>query len=62
MLIDFWIAGFVSDAYKLSETRHDWQNIWLVAACIAAAVAVLFIVSFNQNKEDTARQIDGNPL
>ena len=61
MLIDFWIAGFVSNAYKLSETRHDWHNIWLVAAGIAA-VDVLFIVSFNPNKEDTARQIDGNPL
>ena len=62
MLIGFWVAGFVSDAYKFSETRHDWQNIWLVAAGIAATVAVLFIVSFNQSKEDTASQIDGNPL
>ncbi len=57
MLIGFWVAGLVSDAYMISATEHDWQKIWLVAAGIAAAVAVLFVVSFNQSKENAARQV-----
>jgi nucleoside transporter len=59
MLIGFWVAGFVGDAFKLSDTSHDWEKIWLVAAGIAAAVAVLFVITFNQDKEDALRQTDG---
>jgi nucleoside transporter len=55
MLIGFWVAGLVSDAYKISDTQHDWQSIWLVAAGIAAAVAVLFFLTFNQKEEDALR-------
>jgi nucleoside transporter len=55
MLIGFWVAGLVSDAYKISDNQHDWQGIWLVAAGIAAAVAILFAVTFNQRKEDDLR-------
>ncbi|SKB89310.1 nucleoside permease [Daejeonella lutea] len=60
MLIGFWVAGLVSDAYKISDTQHDWQGIWLVAAGIAAAVAVLFAVTFNQKKEDDLRLKTGS--
>lgn len=56
MLIGFWVAGLVSDAYKLSDTSHDWQKIWLVAAGIAAVVAVLFVLTFDQRKEEELRQ------
>jgi len=59
MLIGFWVAGFVSDAYQLSDTSHDWEKIWMVAAGIAAAVAFLFVITFNQDKEDALRQADG---
>ncbi|WP_407641176.1 MFS transporter [Daejeonella rubra] len=55
MLIGFWVAGFVSDEYKLSDTSHDWEKIWMVAAGIAAAVAVLFVITFNQDKEDALK-------
>lgn len=55
MLIGFWVAGFVSDIYKLSDNSHDWENIWMVAAGIAAAVSVLFVLTFNQRKEDANR-------
>lgn len=57
MLIGFWVAGLVSDAYKISDTQHDWKNIWMVAAGIAAVVAVLFIITFNQGKETAARKL-----
>lgn len=58
MLIGFWVAGFVGDAYKLSDTSHDWEKIWMVAAGIAVAVAFLFVITFNQDKEDALRQAD----
>lgn len=58
MLIGFWVAGFVSDAFKLSDTQHDWEKIWMVAAGIAAVVAILFVFTFNQNSEDTDRQME----
>lgn len=57
MLIGFWVAGLVSDAYQLSDTSHDWQKIWLVAAGIAAVVAILFVLTFDQSKEDESRQV-----
>lgn len=57
MLIGFWIAGIISDTYMISATQHDWQKIWLVAAGIAAAVAFIFVISFDQSKENTAREI-----
>lgn len=51
MLIGFWVAGLVSDAYKISETENNWQAIWLIPAGIAAVVTILFIVFF-RDKED----------
>ena len=42
MLIGFWIAGMVSDAFLISDNEHDWNKIWLVAAAIAAAVSIRF--------------------
>jgi nucleoside transporter len=58
MLIGFWVAGFVSDVYQLSDSSHDWEKIWMFAAGIAAAVAVLFVMTFNQDKEDILRKAD----
>lgn len=58
MLIGFWVAGFVSDAFKLSDTQHDWEKIWMVAAGIAAVVAILFMLTFNQSTEDTDQQME----
>lgn len=55
MLIGFWAAGIISDAYRISDVQHDWQSIWLIAAAIAAVVAVLFILTFDQKKEDAIR-------
>jgi nucleoside transporter len=56
MLIGFWVAGIVSDAYKISDTSHDWEKIWLVAAGIAAAVAVIFVITFSQREEEAQRE------
>ena len=60
MLIGFWVAGLVTDAYKISETETNWQSVWLIPAGIAAAVTILFIVFFNDKEdigpESTARE------
>jgi len=61
MLIGFWVAGIVSDTYKLSDTQHDWQNIWMIAAGIALVVAVLFVFTFSQKKENSERNMDKSP-
>jgi len=58
MLIGFWVAGLVSDAYKVSDTQHDWEKIWMLASAIAAVVAVLFFLTFSQAKEDLERKLD----
>jgi len=58
MLIGFWVAGIVSDAYKVSETQHDWEKIWMLAAGIAAVIAVLFFFTFSQTKENFERSMD----
>lgn len=56
MLIGFWVAGLVGDAYKISDTSHDWEKIWLVAAGIAAAVAIIFVFTFSQREEEAQRE------
>ena len=55
MLIGFWVAGLVTDAYKISDTQNNWQAIWLIPAGIAAVVTILFVVFF-RDKEDIANQ------
>ena len=60
MLIGFWVAGIISDTYKVSDTQHDWEKIWIIAAGIAAVVAVLFFFTFSQKKENSERSMDKN--
>lgn len=47
MLIGFWVAGNITDAY-LYDGSHDWSNIWLFPAGFALAVAVLFLLAFKR--------------
>ena len=50
MLIGFKIAGIITDAYK-TETGFDYKMIWLIPAIIAAAVFLLFAISFKDEKK-----------
>ena len=50
MLIGFWAAGKITDAYLLSEGVHDWQTIWIYPAAFAGVVLVLFGLSFKNVK------------
>ena len=53
MLIGFWIAGLVSEHFKVAE-GHNWKSIWMVPAAIAGAVLLLFALFFKDPKKQTA--------
>jgi nucleoside transporter len=46
MLIGFWVAGQLTDAFALEGGGHDWRSIWIYPAAFAAGVAVLFALLF----------------
>lgn len=50
MLIGFWVAGKISNAYTLSDGMHVWESIWLYPAGFALMVLVLFAVLFKSEK------------
>ena len=50
MLIGFKIAGIITDAYA-TNTGFDYKMIWLIPAAIAAAVMVLFMLFFKDEKK-----------
>ena len=44
MLVGFWVAGQVTDAY-VTDAGHDWAPIWYFPAGFALAVLVIFVSS-----------------
>jgi nucleoside transporter len=52
MLIGFRLAGLVYDNYALADGGHVWQNIWLIPAAIAGVVAILYWITFKNEKLD----------
>jgi nucleoside transporter len=49
MLIGFYVAGLISDAYKTAN-GHDWHMIWLIPAGIAAVVMLIFAALFKDSE------------
>lgn len=49
MLIGFWAAGKIADGYVIGE-GHDWETIWVIPAGFAAAVMILFSLTFKDEK------------
>lgn len=50
MLIGFWAAGTITDAYLLSDGFHNWHIIWLYPAGFAIVVLILFAAFFKNVK------------
>jgi len=46
MLIGFWVAGKITDAYVLENLGHDWASIWLFPAVFAIIVLIFFAFFF----------------
>jgi len=46
MLIGFWVAGKITDAYVLEGLGHDWASIWLYPAGFALIVLIFFTFFF----------------
>jgi nucleoside transporter len=61
MLIGFWIAGQLTNAFALSGGGHDWHSIWLYPAAFAALVAVLFGLLFKNEVVAYKRTPTGSP-
>jgi nucleoside transporter len=59
MLIGSYISGPIVNNYKLSETAHNWQSIWLIPAGIAAVVLIVFVLFFkDKNNTETKPGLD----
>ena len=50
MLIGFWIAGKVSDAFIMGSGKHEWETIWKFPALFALGVFLLFLFIFKNEK------------
>jgi len=51
MLIGFEVAGLIKDSYLAADGSIDWKMIWIIPACIALAVFLLFAVLFKDEKK-----------
>lgn len=50
MLIGFWLAGRITDAYLLVDGGHDWKTIWYYPAAFALLVLLLFALLFKNER------------
>lgn len=50
MFIGFWLAGQVTEHYKTPD-GHDWQQIWMIPAGIAAGIFLIFLIFFKDQKQ-----------
>jgi nucleoside transporter len=54
--IGAFVSGRVVDAYRLSDSTHDWFRIWHAPAYGALAIVLLFAVLFRPARPVTAAQ------
>ena len=54
MFIGTWFSGYIVDGYATGPHVHNWKDIWLVPAYIAAGVLVYFVLFFREKKATIA--------
>ena len=52
MLIGFYVAGLITDAYAMGGELHDWKEIWIYPAGFALVVMILFAIFFKNEAVD----------
>jgi MFS family permease len=57
MLIGFYVAGIVFDAYTTPGGITDWRHVWVIPAVIAAGVLLLFIILFREKGQAAAKTV-----
>lgn len=62
MLIGFYVAGIVTDAYKTSDTSINWKAVWLVPAGIAAVVVIIFTAFFSNKTVVSNTDLEEEPV
>jgi nucleoside transporter len=55
MLIGFWIAGLIKDAYTVANVS-DWKMVWIIPSLIALVVFILFALAFHDKNEKPVDQ------
>jgi nucleoside transporter len=54
MLIGFWVAGIITDHYKMADNTFDYKMIWLIPSGIALVVFLLFAGAFKDESKEVA--------
>ena len=54
MVIGGNVSGLIVDKYAITDaagkaTAHHWHEIWMIPAAMAAAIVVLFVLTFREN-------------
>jgi nucleoside transporter len=60
MLIGFSISGPIVDSYKTPNGTHNWMQVWLIPAGIAAVVLMLFLILFRNKTGASAKVTDAD--
>ena len=55
MLIGFWIAGLIKDAYTVANVSN-WKMVWIIPSLIALGVFILFAFAFHDKNEKPVDQ------
>ena len=56
MLIGFWVAGIITDHYKIAANVFDYKMIWLIPSGIALVVFLIFAGAFKDEKKQAEIQ------
>ena len=57
--IGAYVSGQVVDAYRLTESTHDWRSIWLVPAAASVVIMLIFVLFFRPEEESRPGAVEG---